>query len=137
MTHFVDLFWPYLGWSLLFVIGGIVVTVLVARFFRGIIKGYHKVRIAWEQWRNSLPTIVRMLVRVMLLLGGSALLGLGVILLPLPGPGAILILFGVAMLDLELGFVVPATRAVLSSLPPEWRSNLLENGLDEIQKRHK
>lgn len=113
---------------------GTVMTILAVLYRRSLWAYYRQVQTSWNQLNRRLPGPLHWFVQVLVLLLGGGLVLAGLVLIPLPGPGALITLGGIALLDLEFNWIVPTARGAIQRLPAAWRSSSLEQGIQAIDR---
>lgn len=118
----------WFGPFLVFSIGGTILTVVVY-WYRGLLaRCYRGMKNQWHQIRGRVPSWMLPILRGGIgLLGAGLVLG-GLLLVPLPGPGNLLVLGGAALLDLEFGWAIPLLEWVLKWWPDRWTPKRLKRG---------
>lgn len=88
----------------------------------------------WNEMRGSFPTWLLVLSRTAIGVTGIGIVVTGIVLMPLPGPGALIVLAGAGLLDVEFDWMVPFLSTVLEQIPENWRPDSLKKGLVRLRK---
>jgi len=112
---------------------GTILTLVCFRYRSQIAKCYFRLRSRWHESRKSWPDWVIYVIRAVLGTVGIGMVGMGLILIPLPGPGSLLVLAGAGLLDLEFGWIIPALNKFIDYCPERWEPDALRNGLEKLQ----
>lgn len=113
---------------------GTVLTVLAVYYHRRLWRAYRGLRRGWQGLVVRLPAPLRWPVTLTVGVLGVVCCAVGVVLVPLPGPGMLLILGGIALLDLEFNWIVPSSRWLTNRLPDGWVPARFERGIESIDR---
>lgn len=116
-----------------FSVVGTLLTIVVIWKFKPILRRYFAFRSKWVQWQEQLPRFVHVLIKAGIAAFGIIFLVIGVLLMPLPGPGWVVIVSSVALLDLEFGWILPFMEWVTERLPEKWISDQFLEFLDQLK----
>lgn len=122
------------GTVLLISVVGTILTVVAFLYRRELQDRYQATRARWREFQHRLPWVLRVAVKAVLGITGTTLILLGLPLVPLPGPGALVTLAGIAVLDFEFGWIVPLTRWVTGYLPQFLIPTSFQQGLQSIDR---
>ncbi|MFB6346895.1 MAG: PGPGW domain-containing protein [bacterium] len=113
---------------------GTVVTILCIVYRRQIASYYFDFRSRWHSRRDSFPKWFLLFLKLTIGLVGFSLIVAGIILMPLPGPGAVIVIAGAGLLDLEFGWIVPFLQRCVNLLPDRWTPKALQDGLANLKE---
>lgn len=81
-------------------------------------RGYQRYR-EWIQERHPWLQIAN---KILIAIAGVVVIAVGIVLIPLPGPGWLIVFFGLSILGLEFPPIQRFTRWILDRLKPLWRA---------------
>lgn len=122
------------GTVLLISVVGTILTILAFLYRRELLDRYQAARTRWRDLQHRLPSALRGAVKAVLGITGTTLILLGIPLVPLPGPGALVILAGIAVLDFEFGWIVPVTQWIMGRLPQSLIPASFKQGVQSIDR---
>lgn len=118
-------------------IGSTLFTLVCFYYRESIARLYFSLRSHWHSHRESVPRWMLLAIKTVILIHGTCLILAGFILMPLPGPGALVVLLGAALIDFEFGWFVPLLESMLEYCPTQWTPESLKRGLARIKNDKK
>lgn len=94
---------------------------------------YSKIRHSWRSYRETFPQWAILVFRFCVGTVGMGVILIGFVLMPLPGPGSMLVLAGAGLMDLEFGWIVPVLEWIFERCPERWIPETFSLGLNNLR----